>query len=148
MNIFSTFEISASGLTAERMRMDVIANNIANVNTTQTAEGGPYRRQRVVFNPRGQKPEFLVHLPGMVKERQIGEGVRVVGVFKDAAAPRMVYDPGHPHADARGYVAMPNLNIVSEMVDMMTATRAYEANLSVISAAKGMFLKTLDLLKG
>ncbi len=148
MQIFSTFEISASGLTAERLRMDVIANNIANVNTTRTAEGGPYQRQRVAFTPRGQKPEFFVQLPGMVKEREMGTGVRVAGIFNDPTPPRMAYDPGHPDANQQGYVAMPNVNIVSETVDMMTATRAYEANMSVMNAAKGMLLKTLDLLRG
>jgi flagellar basal-body rod protein FlgC len=148
MQIFSTFEISASGLTAERLRMDVIANNIANANTTRTAEGGPYRRQRVVFSPRAEKTDFFVPMPAMTKETSIANGVHVVGVVEDPTPPRMAYDPGHPDADARGYVAMPAINIVSEMVDMMTATRAYEANMTVMNSAKGMLMKTLDLLKG
>ena len=147
MEMLSTFEISASALTAERLRMDVIANNIANANTTRTAEGGPYRRQNVVFVPRGEKAEFFLPLPAMVKDRQPGEGVKVQGVYTDPAPPRLVYDPGHPDARPDGYVEMPNFNIVTEMVDFMTATRAYEANLNVMSSAKGMIMRTLDILK-
>lgn len=150
MRLFSSFEISGSGLTAQRLRMDVIANNIANVNTTRTAEGGPYRRQRVVFEPR-QEAEFMLPFgdPEIRKRAAAGgSGVRVVGVSADPSAPRMVYDPGHPDADERGYVAMPNIQLVNEMVDMISATRAYEANVAAINSAKSMAAKALEIGKG
>ncbi|MES2201111.1 MAG: flagellar basal body rod protein FlgC [candidate division FCPU426 bacterium] len=148
MNLFSSFEISGSGLSAQRLRMDTVANNIANVNTTRTAEGGPYRRLRVVFEPRQSEPLFL--LPLEPKERamaQLSQGVRVTGVSPDPAGAKMVYDPGHPDADAKGYVAMPNINIVNEMVDMISASRAYEANVTAINDAKSMALKALEIGK-
>jgi len=146
MGLFPAFEISASALTAERMRMSTIMNNLANA--TRTAEGGPYRRKRVVFSPRGQKPEFFFRLPNMAKTQELGKGVRVQGIYQDPSPFRMVHDPGHPDANVDGYVAMPNINPVTEWIDFMTATRAYEANLTVMNAAKGMATKTLDILKG
>lgn len=148
MSLFNSFAISASGLTAERLRMDVIANNIANANTTKTAEGGPYIRQRVIFEPRGEKLGFLV--PFMFeKNKRISQfqGVKVTGIVRDPEPPRLVYDPGHPDADKDGYVAMPNVNIVKEMVDMISATRAYEANVTAINSAKTMAAKALDIGK-
>jgi flagellar basal-body rod protein FlgC len=150
MRLFSSFEISGSGLTAQRLRMDVIANNIANVNTTRTAQGGPYQRQRVVFEPRREEAQFLLPLSPEARQKAQGggAGVRVVGVSSDPSAPRMVYDPGHPDADARGYVAMPNIQLVNEMVDMISATRAYEANAAAISSAKSMAAKALEIGKG
>jgi flagellar basal-body rod protein FlgC len=150
MRLFSDFEISGSGLTAQRLRMDVIANNIANINTTRTSEGGPYRRQRVVFEPRREEAQFLLPLsPGSGQPALAsGSGVRVVGVSSDPSPPRMVYDPGHPDADARGYVAMPNMQLVNEMVDMISATRAYEANAAAISSAKSMASAALQIGKG
>lgn len=149
MRLFSAFEISGSGLTAQRLRMDVIANNIANVNTTRTAQGGPYQRQRVVFEPR-QESEFVLPFSMEAQKRASGggSGVRVVGVSNDPSAPRMVYDPGHPDADERGYVAMPNIQLVNEMVDMISATRAYEANVAAINSAKSMAAKALEIGKG
>ena len=149
MRLFSSFEISGSGLTAQRLRMDVVANNIANVNTTRTAEGGPYRRQRVVFEPR-QATEFVLPFSMEAQKRANagGSGVRVVGVSNDPSAPKMVYDPGHPDADERGYVAMPNIQLVNEMVDMISATRAYEANVAAINSAKSMAAKALEIGKG
>lgn len=149
MRLFSSFEISGSGLTAQRLRMDVVANNIANVNTTRTAEGGPYRRQRVVFEPR-QATEFVLPFSMEAQKRANsgGSGVRVVGVSADPSAPKMVYDPGHPDADERGYVAMPNIQLVNEMVDMISATRAYEANVAAINSAKSMAAKALEIGKG
>jgi flagellar basal-body rod protein FlgC len=150
MRLFSSFEISGSGLTAQRLRMDVVANNIANVNTTRTAEGGPYRRQRVVFEPRREEAQFLLPLSPDARKRAVGggSGVRVVGVSSDPSAPKMVYDPGHPDADERGYVAMPNIQLVNEMVDMISATRAYEANVTAINSAKSMAAKALEIGKG
>lgn len=137
MSLFRSFDISASGLTAQRLRMDLLSNNLANVNTTRTESGGPYRRQMPVFAARA-----AFHRPG-----QVG-GVRVVGITKDDAPPRLVYEPGHPDAGVDGYVRMPNVNVVTEMVDMMSASRAYEANLAAINAAKGMALKALEIGRG
>jgi flagellar basal-body rod protein FlgC len=150
MRLFSSFEISGSGLTAQRLRMDVIANNIANVNTTRTPEGGPYQRQRVIFEPRREEAQFLLPTGGGGQSQASagGSGVRVVGVTADPSPPRMVYDPGHPDADARGYVAMPNIQLVNEMVDMISATRAYEANAAAITSAKSMANAALQIGKG
>ena len=142
MSLFGAIDASASGLTAERLRLDVISNNIANANTTRTVEGGPYRRQMVVFEPREGTASFAQVLSQQI---DTGNGVRVVGITKDTSPTRRVYDPNHPDADANGYVEMPNINIVSEMVDMMTATRAYEANVTAVNAAKTMALKALDI---
>jgi len=148
MGLFNSFVISASGLTAERLRMDVISNNIANVNTTRTENGGPYQRQRVIFEPRGEKLQFL--FPAIFdRSKRINQfqGVRVTEIVDDPTPPKMVYDPGHPDADANGYVAMPNVSIVKEMVDMISATRAYEANVTAVNSAKQMAARALDMLK-
>lgn len=130
MGLFQAIDASASGMTAERLRMDVISNNIANVNTTRTAEGGPYRRQMVVFEPRTNQPSFGQLLS---KEMGTGEGVRVTGITKDNAPFKLMYDPNHPDANKDGYVEMPNVTIVSEMVDMITASRASSAS-SVVNS--------------
>ncbi len=139
--MFSSFRISGSGLTAERLRMDTIANNLANANTTRTEAGGPYRRQMVVFSAIEPKNDTTT-------KKTVGGGVRVVGITEDTQAPRLVYDPQHPDADSAGYVAMPNVNPITEMVDLITATRAYEANITAINAAKSMALKALDIGRG
>jgi flagellar basal-body rod protein FlgC len=134
MGIFRAIDTSASGLTAERLRMDVISNNIANVNTTRTEDGGPFRREMAIFQarrPGGRWPFQERQLP-----QQIGTGVRVQAVMKDQVPFKLVYDPHHPDADKDGYVRFPNVNIVHEMVDMITATRAYEANVTCINSAK------------
>jgi flagellar basal-body rod protein FlgC len=144
MGMFSAIDSAASGLTAERLRMDVISNNIANVNTTRTAEGGPYKRQSVVFAPRSNSKSFTQMLSN---EMETGDGVRVVGITKDNSPSRLVYEPNHPDANQDGYVEMPNINIVSEMVDMITATRAYEANVTAVNSAKSMALKALEIGK-
>ena len=144
MSIFGAIDVAASGMTAERLRLDVISNNIANVNTTRTADGGPYRRQFVVFEPRqGDASSFSQVVSGQLQLN----GVRVSGIRKDDSPLRMVYEPGHPDADAEGYVRMPNINIVTEMVDMMTASRAYEANVTSVNVAKSMMLKALEIGK-
>lgn len=144
MSIFGAIDVAASGMTAERLRLDVISNNIANVNTTRTVEGGPYRRQFVVFESRqGDASSFANIMAGQLQLN----GVRVSTIKKDDSPMRMVYEPGHPDADANGYVQMPNINIVTEMVDMMTASRAYEANVTSVNVAKSMMLKALEIGK-
>lgn len=146
--MFGAIDAAASGLTAERLRMDVISNNIANVNTTRSAEGGAYRRQMVVFAPRENQQSFAKVLSDKVGTGNgTGNGVRVVGITKDNSPTRQIYDPAHPDANKDGYVEMPNVNVVSEMVDMITATRAYEANVTTINAAKSMALKALEIGK-
>jgi len=151
MGMFDSMHISASGLGAERVRMDVIAQNLANVNTTRGADGQAYRRQEVVF----QAIESSAGTSGVSgtgsargSDRDApGGGVEVVGVVADQSELRQVYDPSHPDANDDGYVALPNVNPVTEMVDMMTATRAYEANVTAMNAAKSMALKALDILR-
>ena len=143
MNMFQPLKVSASGMTAERFRLDLIANNLANTNTTRTAEGGPYRRQTAIF------AEALTHARLQNGAPHVkGDGVRVLGIARDETEPRMVHDPAHPDADDEGFVAMPNVNVVNEMVDMITATRAYEANVTASNAYKNMFLKALEIGRG
>jgi len=143
VGMFGAIDAAASGMTAERLRLDVISNNIANVNTTRTAEGGPYRRQFVVFEPRQGEGAFS----GSLKKQLQLNGVKVTGISKDDTPARLVYEPGHPDADASGYVKMPNFSIITEMVDMMTASRAYEANVASVNVAKSMMLKALEIGK-
>lgn len=147
MSMFGGIDASASGLTAERLRMDVISNNIANANTTRTAEGGAYRRRIVMFEPRSEEASPFAQTLSKELEPKAGQGVRVRGIVTDDAPGRATYNPGHPDADQNGYVMMPNLNIVSEMVDMITASRAYEANVTAINGAKSMAMKVLDIGK-
>lgn len=135
MGVFTSFDISASGMTAQRLRMDVISNNIANVNTTRTKEGGPFRRQLVVFAER------------QGRRREIGRGVNVVAIRRDSSPLRRVYNPQHPDAGEDGYVLMPNVNLVKEMVDMIEASRAYEANVTALQTSKDMALKALEIGK-
>jgi flagellar basal-body rod protein FlgC len=136
MGNFSSIDISASGLFAQRARLDAIANNIANANTTRTAKGGPYRRQEVL-------------LRAVSGDAGSGSGgVAVDKVVESTDPPKMVYEPGNPDADSAGYVAMPNVNPVQEMVDMITATRAYEANIQAVNAARTMASKALEIGKG
>jgi flagellar basal-body rod protein FlgC len=145
--IFNPFAISASALTAERLRMDIISNNIANANTTRTLEGGPYIRQRVVFAPRFDPSPAFAPLMTMMTPEGLPVGVRATGIQKDPSPPQMVYDPGHPDANTEGYVAYPNVNVVNEMVDMISATRAYEANVTAFNASKSMALEALNIGK-
>ena len=149
MGMFLGIDTSASGLTAERLRMDVISNNIANANTTRTENGGAYHRRYVVFSPRERKVETFENAlkNAMGAGQKIGEGVRAVSILEDTTQGPLVYDPGHPDANEDGYVEKPNVNMVTEMVDMITAHRAYEANSTVINAAKAMALKTLEIGK-
>lgn len=144
MSFFRAIETSATGLTAERLRMDVIANNIANVNTTRTENGGPYQRRVPVFAERGGIfRDYL--LRSIYSNSSPSSGVRVVDIRVDPSPFKYVYNPSHPDADEQGYVAMPNVNIVSEMVDMITASRAYEANVTAINTAKSMALRSLEI---
>jgi flagellar basal-body rod protein FlgC len=138
---FSSFDISASGMTAERLRMNVIANNIANRDTTRTPEGGPYRRQVVLFEEALADAQH--RLDGLMGD--LGAGVRVVDIVASKDPTRLVSMPDHPDADENGNVELPNVNMIDEMLDMMTASRGYEANVMAISAAKQMILKALDI---
>ena len=142
MSVFRIFRIAASGLTAERLRMDTIANNLANANTTRTPEGGPYRRQVPVFAPILDR---VMRGGGSPSGSFSGGGVQVVGVLSDPSPPRLVYDPQHPDANADGYVEMPNVHVVKEMVDLITATRAYEANIAALNSAKSMAQRALEI---
>ena len=139
MGSFSSFDISASGIHAQRTRLDVIANNIANAETTRSVKGGPYRRQMVTF--RAAYDEARRNSPVIA-------GVEVGEIVEDATEPRMVYDPGHPDADSSGYVRLPNVNVVEEMVDMVSATRAYEANVAALNAAKAMVNTAIEIGRG
>ena len=147
MSMFMGIDTAASGLTAERLRIDVISNNIANANTTRTANGGAYHRRFVVFSPRDRQPQSFEQslLKATGGKKTVGEGVRAVAIMDDNQQGPIVYDPGHPDANADGYVEKPNVNIVTEMVDMITAHRAYEANTTTINAAKSMFSKALEI---
>jgi len=145
MSLLTGMEASASGLTAQRFRLDVIANNIANVSTTRTSEGGPYRRRFVLFMPREAPTGPLVPGSWQGPLGAPGRGVRVVAVGQDRAPLRRVYDPGHPDADAEGYVDYPNVYVAREMVDMISATRAYEANATAVSSAKDMAQRALQI---
>ena len=145
MGMFGAIDASASGLTAERLRMDVISNNIANVNTTRTTEGGPYRRQMVVFQSRENQQASFSKI--LAQQTEVGAGVRVTGIIKDNSPLRRIYEPNHPDADRDGYVDMPNINVVAEMVDMISATRSYEANVTAINSAKSMAAKALEIGK-
>lgn len=151
MGLFSTLNISGSGLTSQRLRLDVIANNIANATTTRTTEGGPFQRSRVILRPIDDSLTFKSHLLPDNLRKQVGQGVKVLKIEKDEKPPRMVYDPTHPDAIKSGkwagYVMMPNVNIVEEMVDMISANRSYEANISVIQAGRQMFEKALSIGK-
>ena len=137
MDVNGTLGISASALRAERLRLDVIASNLANASTTRTPAGGPYRRRNVVFVAQPEETAFGATLESLT-EQDAREGVRVVQVVDDPTPPRLVYDPGHPDANAEGYVAYPNINPVAETVDLMAATRAYEANVQAVNATKRM----------
>ncbi|MBI3815078.1 MAG: flagellar basal body rod protein FlgC [Nitrospinae bacterium] len=142
MDLFTSLKVSASGLTAQRTRMDVISSNLANVNTTRTPEGGPYKKKSPVFTatPAGGFSDVLKsHIANNTRE------VKVTEIVEDNREPRMVFDPSHPDANSDGYVAMPNVNLMEEMVDMLSATRAYEANVTAIANSKSMAQRALDI---
>lgn len=148
MGMFDALEVSASALTAERLRMDVTAQNLANAQTTRGADGQPYRRKEVVLAERSAQPSFGATLAGAMGKRGGNPGgVEVAAIASDPTPLKRIYDPGHPDADAQGYVTMPNVDPVAEMVDLISAQRAYEANVTAMQAAKQMFTKTLELLR-
>jgi flagellar basal-body rod protein FlgC len=139
MSLFGGLKISASALSVERLRMNVIAENIANAETTRTPEGGPYRRKQVLL---AEQPAPNTGTPGAA----VGGGVQAVSVLPDQGPDRLVYDPSHPDANAQGYVRMPNVDVPMEMVDMMTATRAYEANAAAFQTQRQSQERSLELL--
>ena len=150
MGLFSSINTAASGLSAQRTRLDVISNNIANVDTTRDSDGKPFRRSRVVFRPRVSAPYWKSPFLPKYLDNGIGRGVRVVNIQEDMESdPRLVYDPTHPDAiktgKHAGYVEYPNVNVVQEMVDMISASRSYEANTAVINGSKSMFMRALDI---
>ncbi len=151
MSFLSTLDISASALTAERFRMDVIAQNLANIDTTRTPEGGPYRRQLTVFQER--KLNFKTALENAAYKisnagnANVGGGVRVPEVVEDQSDFIPVYDPAHPDADEDGYVLMPNVDRAEETIDLMAATRSYEANITTVNVIKAMAMKAAEITK-
>ncbi len=144
MSFFKAMSISSSGLAAQRVRMNVLSSNLANANTTRTPEGGPYKRQDVVFSatPQSGTPfeDFLDEDWGTQLKK-----VQVVDIHRDTRVPRKVHDPSHPDADKNGFVEMPNIQVMSEMVNMITATRSFEANTTAMNAAKSMAMKALEI---
>jgi flagellar basal-body rod protein FlgC len=165
IDMFSGLSISASALRAQRVRQNVIASNLANAETTRTKEGGPYKRQFVILRENKAEPEqrfvfgsekmqgFTTHdnhiripAPGLpIDKDHIGSGVEVASIEQDQTPAKLVYDPSHPDADAQGYVAMPNVNVVQEMTDMITATRSYEASVTAMNSTKSMLMKALEI---
>lgn len=147
MGFLNSISISASGLTAEKLRMDVISKNIANANTTRTANGTPYRRQVVVFEGADRNVPFSQYLNDASKG-MIGGGVKVRSITEDQSPFKLVYEPGHPDADEKGYVKMPNVDVMTEMVNMITASRAYEANVTALNTTKSIAMKALEIGRG
>jgi flagellar basal-body rod protein FlgC len=149
MSFWSNIRVSSSALSAQRLRLDLISNNIANAQTTRTDTGGPYKRQDVVFSAQGSQPglpEFIAaRLGNSIPGNQNKGGVQVATITQDQTTGEKVYDPSHPDADENGYVTYPNVDLVVEMTNMLSATRSYEANLAVVDAAKRMALKALDI---
>ena len=150
MGLFTSINIASTGMAAERLRSDVISDNIANASTTRTQEGGAYKRSRVVFEPiAASNPQWHTPFSPADLDNGPGKGVKVLEIVKDTSQGRLVYDPEHPDSiksgPNKGYVEYPNVNIVNEMVDLISASRAYEANATVIDGAKDMFTAALDI---
>lgn len=165
VQLFTGLNISASGLRAMRLKQNLIASNIANAETTRTAEGGPYKRQTAVLraDPIEVNPRLVMADPSMVgwttsqrhmpipsdlfqvRKDKIGTGVTVDSIAQDESPPRLAYDPSHPDANSEGYVAYPNINVVQEMVDLIATTRAYEANTTAMASAKSILSKSLEI---
>jgi len=143
MDLFSSMEVSSSALAAERLRMNLISSNLANANSTRTPEGGPYRRKDAVFSAVPMADSFRSVLNRMSQGNP--RRVEVSNVVQDPNPPRMQYDPTHPDANPQGYVSLPNVNVIEEMADMISASRTYEANITAVQAAKSMAMKTLEL---
>ena len=144
MNLLSALDISASGLTAQRQRIEVISSNLANANTTRTSEGGPYRRRDLVFESGPVQHSFSNALNAELED-QAEAGVEVVGIYEDNSPFVRRYDPAHPDADKEGYVLMPNVNPIEEMVNLVSATRSFEANTQAISAIKEIAQKSVEI---
>ncbi|NLY61272.1 MAG: flagellar basal body rod protein FlgC [Clostridiales bacterium] len=143
--MFKSMQISASGMTVQRLRMDVIAQNVANMNTTRTADGGPYRRRLVnVQEDTNSNVPFSQYLDRS-RNAFSGKGVKATAIVEDPTPFKRIHDPGHPDADEDGYVLMPNVDSLKEMVDMISATRSYEANVTAFNAAKSMAIKGLEI---
>jgi flagellar basal-body rod protein FlgC len=148
MSMFGGMEISGSALTAQRLRMNVTAENIANAETTKGADGNPYRRKEVTLQSVGQAGTFGSQLSRAMGSSGVAPGgVQATEITEDQTNGKLVYDPSHPDADEQGYLRMPNVDTVTEMVDLIDAQRAYEANVTAMSAAKQMFAKTLEILR-
>src|SRR5579883_767433 len=142
MSLFSSLQVSASGMAAQRTRAEMLVENMANAETTRTPDGGPYRRKDVVFTSDVQSSPFSA-----VFQSEMAEGVRVAQVVQDDRPPEMRYMPGHPDADANGYVAFPRMNPAEEMVDLLNASRSYEGNVAAISAVKDMISRSIDIMR-
>lgn len=148
MSMFNSINVSASGLTAQRLRMDIVTKNIANVNTTRTPDGTPYRRQVVEFQTKDNNVSFSEYLRRNSEGGAANStGVEVSSIKNDTSPYKKVYEPGHPDADESGYVLMPNVDIATEMANMISATRAYEANVTALNGTKSMALKALEIGK-
>ncbi len=144
MSAFNSMKINSSGLTLERMKLDTISSNIANVNTTRTEEGGPYQRKEVVFQEMVRREQNqLTRNP-----QRISAGVKVTEIRESDEGMRLVYNPEHVDADPQGYVTMPNVNLLDEMVSLMEAQRSFEANATALKASKSMLNKALEISKG
>lgn len=145
MGMFDSFNINASGLTAQRYRMDVIAENVANANTTRTEDGTPYKRKVVTFEEKNGRYESFDTIFGRASARFKGHGVKVSGTYEDKSEGNMVYDPAHPDADENGYVTYPNVNIITEMTNLIDASRSYEANATAFDASKAIAQQGLTI---
>ena|ERR1044072_956853 len=146
MSIFSSLDISATGLTAQRQRIEVISSNLANANATRTEEGGPYRRKDLVFESTSPNDTFDQAF-GTELEKLANRGVQVAGIYEDGSPFVRKYEPSHPHADKDGYVLYPNVNPIEEMVNLLSATRSFEANTQAVSAIKEIASKSLEIGK-
>lgn len=145
MGMFDSFNVNASGLTAQRYRMDVIAENVANANTTRTEDGTPYKRKIVAFEEKNGRYESFDTIFGRASDRFKGHGVKVSGTYEDKSEGSMVYDPSHPDADENGYVTYPNVNIITEMTNLIDASRSYEANATAFEASKNIAKQGLNI---
>lgn len=145
VNLLNILKVSGSALTAQRLRMDVIASNIANAETTRTPEGGPYRRQTVVFRPLALDQE--VGTQTAPSSAAVASGLEIASIVELPGDGRTVFDPAHPDADPNGFVTYPEIDMVMEMTDLVAATRAYEANVAVLQAIKAMAQRTLDIIR-
>lgn len=143
MSFFKSMKISSAGLSAQRLRMNILSSNLANAQSTRTEEGGPYKRKDVVFSAVGVEGPFSDYLDGSQGSQL--KKPQVVDIHEDTKEPRTVFDPSHPDANEEGYVKMPNIQVMNEMVNMITATRAYEANATALNESKQMAMKALEI---